>query len=181
MKVTIKGMAGRGPCEQLEGNVQGRWGRGVWGEGAREGAYEGVEWRGKGRGWSTAGQRRLAGVKRGIQAKKAGHSEVVGFGGIMAPWPAGCRVGGPHLGPGSCLGDGPQSPHGGECWGSLLPVPISGTALPVFCPQPKFRLRWQCTVGVSLEPALGPVGPRLGAATPGCRLMEKVRLGDEAC
>lgn len=69
MKVTIKGMAGRGPCEQIEGDVQGSVG-----EGAGEGACEGVEWPGRGGGWSTAGRRRLAGVKRGSQAKKAGQS-----------------------------------------------------------------------------------------------------------
>lgn len=181
MKVTIKGMAGRGPCEQLEGDVQGRWGRGVWGREPVKGPVK--VWSGRvGVGAGAQLDREGRQVwKGGARPRRLGRARWWALVGSWHPGQlgAGCEV--PTLGQALAWGMGHRAPHGGGCWGSLLPVRISGAALPVFCPQPKFRLRWQCTVGVSLEPALGPARPRLDAATPGCRLMEKVRLGDEAC
>ena len=49
-----------------------------------------------------------------------------------------------------------------------------------FCPQPRCWLQWRCTVGVSLGPAPDLVHSQVRAATPVCRLMEKVRWEDLA-
>lgn len=73
-------------------------------------------------------------------------------------------------------GMGHRDPEGESAGAACSPVLVS-VDFPCFCPQPRFWLRWPCTVGVSLGPVQGPVHSQVEAVTPGCRLMKQVRWG----
>lgn len=81
-----------------------------------------------------------------------------------------------------------RPPSGAWAWGyggcsnpegQCVPSPgihgLSGGMSLCSCPQLRFWLQWLCTVGASLGAGQGPAHSRVEAATPACRLTEKVR------
>lgn len=132
------------------------------------------------------GERR-DGVKLGerSQPEGAGKSRVMGFMGDHGALTGWAWSGRPHLRPDSGLGAWAAETLRARGLGAVCSSVLAseGSKMPLsprFCPQPRFWLQWPCALGTSLRPVPRPAHPQVEAATPPCRLVEKVRLQDWA-